>query len=327
MTAAVADSPFDLDDPGVRRSGLIWGSTAYVFWGLVTIFWKALEHFDAFELIGYRIMSSAIVMGIFTAATGRLVPILRTLRDPVLLRRTVFAAVVLTVNWTTYVWAVVHGRVIETALGYFVTPIGLMVAGVVVLHETMRRAQQVALVFALAAVVVLTVGYGRFPWVSMLIAGSWVVYSFVKKRSPLTAIEGMTAETMVLVLPALALVAFELTRSGSARDTASPIEWGLIAATGIVTTLPLLMFAFAAQRLPLTVMALIQYIVPTINFLLGWLAYHEKLDAMRVFGFVLVWIGLLIVSFDSLRRGRRTRIERVGDGVLVSGETNNGGTG
>jgi chloramphenicol-sensitive protein RarD len=266
-------------------------------------------------------------MGIFTAATGRLRPILRMLRDPAVLRRTVFAAIVLTVNWTTYVWAIVHGRVIETALGYFVTPIGLMVAGVVVLHETMRRAQQLALLFAVAAVVVLTFGYGRFPWVSMLIAGSWVVYSFVKKRSPLGAIESMTAETMVLFLPALALTAFELTRSGGARDIASPIEWGLISATGIVTTLPLLMFAFAAPRLPLTVMALVQYIVPTINFLLGWLAYHEELDALRVFGFVLVWVGLLIVTFDSLRRGRRTRLDRIGASALVVGGTDNGGTG
>ena len=308
MTTTIDGTPLDLDDPDVRRAGLIWGCAAYLFWGLITIYWKELERFDAFELIGYRITSSAIVMGIVTASTGQLGPILRKLRDPDVLRRTVFAAVILTVNWTTYVWAIVHGRVIEVALGYFVTPIGLMVAGVVVLHETMHRAQQIALFFALAAVVVLTIGYGHVPWVSLLIASSWVVYSFVKKRSSLSAVEGMTAETMVLFLPALALVAFELARSGGARDTATASDWVLIGLTGVVTTLPLLMFAFAAQRLPLTVMALVQYIVPTINFLLGWLAYHEALSPVRVFGFALVWVGLLVVSADGLRRARQFRI-------------------
>jgi chloramphenicol-sensitive protein RarD len=246
-------------------------------------------------------------MGVFTAATGQLVPIVRRLRDPALLRRTVFVALVLTINWTTYVWAVVHGRVIETALGYFITPIGLMVAGVVVLRETMHRVQRAALALAIAAVVVLTVGYGQVPWVSLIIAGSWVIYSYAKKRSPLTAIEGMTAETMVLFLPAVVLVIFETTRSASAPHTATAGQWVLIAFTGVVTTLPLLMFAIAAHRLPLTVMALVQYIVPTINFLLGWLAYHESLTPLRVFGFVLVWIGLVAVTFDSLRRGRNSK--------------------
>ncbi|MCU1390584.1 MAG: hypothetical protein JWL72_3922 [Ilumatobacteraceae bacterium] len=309
------------DAASVRRSGLIWGSAAYLFWGLVTIYWKHLEHFDAFELIGYRITSSALVMGVYTAATGRLRPILARLRDRALLRRILFASIVLTANWTTYVWAVVHGRVIETALGYFITPIGLMLAGVVVLHETMQRAQQVALVFAVAAVVVLTIGYGNVPWVSLIIAATWVTYSFAKKQSPLTAIESLTAETMVLFIPAVALVVFETTRSASAVHTGSASDWVLIALTGVVTTLPLLMFAVAAHRLPLTTMALVQYIVPTINFLLGWLAYHETLSALRVVGFVLVWIGLVIVSLDSLRRTRPSLpVTGAGGAIALAGD-------
>jgi chloramphenicol-sensitive protein RarD len=300
----LADHSAAADAARTHRSGLFWGCAAYLFWGLATVYWKELEHFNAFELIGYRITSSALVMGIYTAATGQLRPILRRLRDPALFRRIAFASVILTVNWTTYVWAVVHGRVIETALGYFITPIGLMVAGILVLHETMRRAQQVALGLAVVAVVVLTIGYGTVPWVSLIIASTWVTYSFVKKQSPLTAIESLTAETMVLFVPAVALVVFETTRAASAPHTASTADWLLIVFTGVVTTLPLLMFAVAAQRLPLTTMALVQYIVPTINFLLGWLAYHESLSALRVAGFVLVWIGLVIVTSDSLRSRR-----------------------
>ncbi len=297
-----------------RRSGLMWGITSYVFWGLITIYWKHLEHFNAFELVGFRITSSAILMTIYTAATGRLKPLLVRLRDRKLLRRVTFASVMLTANWTTYVWAVVHNRVIETALGYFITPIGLMLAGVLVLHEKMHRVQQGALVLAVVAVVVLTVGYGQFPWVALLIATTWVTYTYTKKHSPLTPIESLTAETLVLIGPAIAVVIWSSTRATSAFHTAGTGSWILIALTGVVTTIPLLMFAHAAQRLALTVMALIQYIVPTINFLLGWLAYHETLNATRVVGFVLVWIGLAAVTIDSLRRLRR------GTTLLAAGE-------
>ncbi|HEY4331045.1 MAG TPA: EamA family transporter, partial [Ilumatobacteraceae bacterium] len=128
-----------------QKSGLVWGISAYVYWGLVTIYWKHLEHFNAFEIVGFRITMSCIVMVIVAAATGRLRPLLARLRDRALLGRVAFPAVMLTANWVTYVWAVGHGRVLETALGYFITPIGLMLAGVLVLHETMRRMQQVAL--------------------------------------------------------------------------------------------------------------------------------------------------------------------------------------
>jgi chloramphenicol-sensitive protein RarD len=288
-----------------RRAGLLWGCGAYLLWGLATVYWKQLKHYDAFELIGYRICSSALLMGTYMAATGRLRPLLARLRDPQLLRHVIVASLVLTANWTTYVWAVVHGRVIETALGYFITPIGLMVAGVFVLHETLHAVQRAALALAVVAVVVLTIGYGEVPWVSLIIASTWVIYSYIKKQSPLSATESLTAETLVLFLPAVALVLFEITRSNSAPHTASAGDWVLIALTGLVTAVPLIMFAMAAQRLPLTVMALVQYIVPTINFLLGWLAYDEHLDAVRVSGFVLVWIGLAAVSVDSVRRARR----------------------
>lgn len=289
-----------------RRAGLAWGIAAYTFWGLITIYWKALNRFDAFELIGYRITSSALLMGGYCAATGRLAPLLGQLRDLATLRRVCFASVMLTINWTTYVWAVVHGRVIETALGYFITPIGLMLAGVIVLHEPMRRVQRFALVLAVAAVIVLTIGYGSFPWVSLLIAITWATYSFAKKKTTMPAIEGLTAETLVLAIPAIALVIWSAGRATGIPETANASQWVLIALTGVITSLPLLMFAMSAQRLPLTVLALLQYIVPTINFLLGWLAYHESLSAIRVVGFALVWIGLAAVTVDSLRRMRRS---------------------
>lgn len=286
------------------RGGILWGIGAYGVWGLVTIYWKTLRHFDAFELIGYRITSSVVVMSIFLIATGRMTALLVKLRDRAVLLRVTGAALVLSANWTVYVWAVVHGRVIETALGYFMTPIGLTLAGVLVLHEQFRRVQQFALAFAIAAVLVLTIGYGHLPWVSIVIALSWVTYSVMKKSTPLSAFESLTAETLVLALPALGLVIWGSTRTSSIVHTAGPGDWSLVAVSGLVTAVPLLMFAVAAKRLPLTILALLQYIVPTINFLLGWLAYDETLTRVRVLGFALVWIGLIAVTADSLRRSR-----------------------
>ena len=146
------------NSPANDSGGVLWGIGAYLFWGAITIFWKALKHFNAFELIGYRITSSALVMGIGMQATGNLRPLLHKLRDRTLRRQVVVAAVVLSTNWTVYVWAVVNGHVLEVALGYFVTPIGLMIVGIVVLREPVRPMQVIVFAFAVAAVVVLTVG-------------------------------------------------------------------------------------------------------------------------------------------------------------------------
>ena len=289
-------------DHGTERSGVFWGISAYLLWGLVTIYWKALKHFNAFELIGYRITTSALLMGAWLVSRGQTRSLLAKLRDRAVLVRVAIGAIVLSINWTTYVWAVVHGRVMETALGYFMTPIGLTLLGVMVLHEHLRIVQKVALALAVAAMVVLTVGYGQFPWVSLLIACSWVTYSYLKKQGTLNAFESLTTETLILFVPAVGLVVWGSTRAESIVNTATSTEWILVALTGIVTAVPLLMFALAAKRLPLSVLALVQYIVPTINFLLGWLVYDETLTLVRVAGFVLVWIGLIAVTIDSMNR-------------------------
>ncbi|CAB4870604.1 unannotated protein [freshwater metagenome] len=287
-----------------HRSGIAWGIGAYALWGLVTIYWKALKHFNAFELIGYRITASALVMGTYVIATGRMRPLLAKLRNRALLMRVTIGALVLAANWTIYVWAVVHGRVIETALGYFMTPIGLTLAGVLVMHERLWRAQQFASVLAVAAMVVLTLGYGHLPWVSIVIAATWITYTIIKKQATLTAFESLTAETLVLFIPAVGLVLWGAGAATGIPQSASGGELVLVALSGLVTAVPLLMFAVAAKRLPLSILALVQYIVPTINFLLGWLAYGETLTTVRVIGFVLVWIGLAAVTIDSVRRIR-----------------------
>jgi chloramphenicol-sensitive protein RarD len=162
------------------QSGITLGFGAYIIWGLVTIFWKHLKSFDSFELIGWRITTSTILLVAYMTATKRMKPLLTTMRDPRTLVRLIMASILLTINWTTYVWAVVNGHVIETALGYFIAPLCTMVLGVYVLHEKLGRPQIVAVCFAVCGVAVLTVGYGRVPWIALTIASSWTFYGYLK---------------------------------------------------------------------------------------------------------------------------------------------------
>jgi chloramphenicol-sensitive protein RarD len=293
------------EPPGEELArGIRAAVAAYALWGLLTIFWKELAEFDPFELIGWRIVCATVVMALVVTVRGRW-PVLRAaFRDHRLLARLAIAAVLLTANWTAYVWAVVNDRVIETALGYFMAPLGTMLLGLTVLHERATRLHKLALVLAAVAVVVLTVSYGRPPVVALIIAGTWSVYGLLKRQVPLSAVESLAGETFVLALPALAVVLVTAGQSGGIPATATGPEWVLVLLTGVVTAVPLLLFAVAAQRVPFTLLGALQYMVPTINFALGWLVYDEPMPVDRLVGFALVWIALAAVTIDRMRPTR-----------------------
>jgi chloramphenicol-sensitive protein RarD len=199
------------------RTGAAVGFGAYLLWGLLTIYWKELHRFDPFELIGYRVAGSGGLLIAVLAARRRLRPMLTALRRPQLAWRVALAAVLLTANWTAYVWAVTHDNVVETALGYFLAPLGTMTLGVVVLGERMHAVQRIAAGLSLGAVAVLTAGYGRVPVLALVIAVSWTFYGLCKRRVPLGSMESLAAETLVLAVPAIALIAW-----GSGRDDGVP---------------------------------------------------------------------------------------------------------
>ena len=291
-----------------QRVGIIAGVAAYVIWGLLTIYWKQLHGFNAFELIGWRITASAVLMAVVLTVTRRWRHLAVLLHDRPLLARVAAAAVLLTVNWTAYVWAVVHGHVLETALGYFIAPLGTVTVGVLVLHEPLRPALKIALGFATAAVVVLTISYGGVPWLALAIATSWTIYGYIKKHVPLNPVESMAAESFILAGPALALALIFARHGDSIPNSASHKELAFAACSGLATVGPLMLFAFAAQRMPMTIIGPMQYIVPSMNFVIGWLIYDEALPATRLFGFALVWVGLIVLTADSLRRARLARI-------------------
>lgn len=277
-----------------------------MLWGLLTLYWKQLTGLDPVELIGWRVSTAAVFMSVVATVTGRWPRIAGALRDRAVLARIALASLLLTVNWTTYVWAVVNDRVIETALGYFLAPLGTMALGVLVLGERLTRLKTWSIGFAATAVTILTVSYGRMPWVALLLAGSWSWYGLTKRRVPLDPIDSLTSELLVLALPAAALVAAGFLRSGGIPDQAAGADWWFLVGTGAITAGPLLLFAFAAQRVPFTILGPTNYLVPLINFLLGWLAFGEALPASRVVGFLLVWIALAAVTVDMWRSRSRT---------------------
>jgi chloramphenicol-sensitive protein RarD len=287
-----------------RRAGILLGLLAYTIWGFLTLYWKALEDLGPFQLIGARVISSFVLLSLVLGVTHRWRHLAPLARDRALLGRVAIAAVLLTCNWTAYVVAVTHDDVIQTALGYFIAPLGTVLIGVVVLGERLRPAQRAALGLAAVAVVELTVSYGRVPWLALIIAASWSTYGLFKRRVPLAPFESLTGETIVLLVPALLVLLVPATHGAGLASEASGTQMVLVALTGVATTVPLVMFAGAARRVPFTLLGPMQYIIPSINFVLATLVFHESLDASQLFGFALVWAGLAIFTVDSVRANR-----------------------
>lgn len=292
------------EQAAAQRRGIVAGVAAFLVWGTLTLYWRHLEDFNAVELIGWRVICSAVLMAIVLSVTHRWQHLRPVLGNRRLLGSVVLCALFLTVNWTTYVWAVVHDHVIETALGYFLAPLGTMAAGVVMLHEKLSRVQEFVFVLAVIAVGILTFSYGRVPWLALVIAATWVAYGYLKKHVPLTPVESMAAESFIVLGPAIIVVTAFAGRATSIPQTATSAQMVLVLCSGLVTIVPLTLFAYAAHRVPLTVIGPLNYIVPTINFCLGWLLFHEALPPSRIVGFALVWVGLAIATVDAARRSR-----------------------
>jgi chloramphenicol-sensitive protein RarD len=299
------DSSTTLDDHAAARRGVQLAIAAYVIWGLLTIYWKQLTGFDAVELIAWRMLSAAVVMAVIVTVRRTWPTIVTAMRDPGVLRRSMLAATLLTVNWGSYVWAVTNDRVIETALGYFIAPLATMAIGVFVLRERPTAAQKAAFALAGIAVVVLTFAAGQPPVIALVIAGSWSCYGLTKRRVPLGAVDSLAGETFVLVVPATVAVAWLARGDGSVPATASGIDWLLVVGTGVITAVPLLLFARAAKSVPFTLLGPLNLLVPVINFALGWLAFGEAVAVTRAIGFGFVWAALVVVMWDQVRSHRR----------------------
>lgn len=291
--------------------GVQVGFAAYLIWGLLTIYWKQLSAFAALELICWRMLFAGVVMAIITTFRGMWPTLIAAFRDVVRLRRLTTAALLLTANWGSYVWAVVNDRVIETALGYFMAPLGTMAIGVLVLKETPTAAQRLAFALAAVAVAVLTISYGRPPWIAILLATTWTLYGLTKRRIELDAVNSLAGETFVLVLPAAVMLALISGGPDSAVSTADFGDWGFLLGTGVITAIPLMLFASAAQSIPFTLLGPLNLIVPVINFGLGWAFYNEEMPLDRIFGFAFVWAALIVVMWERIRVAQAARISSI----------------
>lgn len=277
---------------------------AYALWGGFTAYWKLLSGFAPAELIGWRVGSAVTVLWVAIAIQRRVQSVAASALSLSVRRHLLAAAALLVVNWSTYVAAVTSDRVIETALGYFLAPLITMGLGVGLLGERLTRARAAAIALVAVAIVILSVSYGRLPWVAVLLGGSWALYGLVKRRVGLDPIDSLTGEVTLLAPVASVVIVVSLARTGGVGDLASGFDWLLLIGTGLVTAAPLLLFAHAAPRVPFTLLGPIGWMVPVINLTLGWAVYGEELPVVRFIGFALVWCALAIVAIEAVRSNR-----------------------
>ncbi|MET7292315.1 EamA family transporter RarD [Streptomyces griseoloalbus] len=288
-----------------RRVGLLNGFAAYGMWGLVPLFWPLLKPAGAVEILAHRMVWSLLFVAAALLVIRRWAWLGELLRQPRRLALITVAAAVITVNWGVYIWSVNSGHVVEASLGYFINPLVTIAMGVLLLKERLRPVQWAAVGVGASAVLVLTIGYGRPPWISLCLAFSFAIYGLVKKKVNLGGVESLAAETAIQFLPALGYLLWLSTRGGSTFTTEGAGHAALLAATGIVTALPLVCFGAAAIRVPLSTLGLLQYLAPVFQFVLGILYFKEAMPPERWAGFALVWLALALLTWDALRSARR----------------------
>lgn len=283
-----------------QRAGMALGLSAYVIWGLLPLYIAQLNAVPPATFLSYRIIWSAVFMLLMLGVSRRWTPLLAALRQPRAMALLVTSSTLIAVNWLTYINAVHAHRVLEASLGYFINPLINVVVAVVVLKESMRRPEIIAVGLAALGVAILAVVGGTLPWVSLILAGSFSAYGFVRKLVPVEAFEGLLIETLLLAPFAAGYVAW------TGYDMFDlPVQLStLLAFSGVITAVPLLLFSAAARRLRFATLGLLQYITPTIQFALAVVAFGEPLNPALITTFVLIWAGLALLGADLIRRGR-----------------------
>jgi len=290
----------------VKNKGVLFALAAYILWGFFPLYFKAIQQVSALQILAHRIAWGFV----FTLAVVLVLRQWKEFRASVFNRRTFLiyagASVVLGINWFTYVWAVITNHVVESSLGYFINPIVSVLLGVIFLRERLRTFQWVAIAMVTAGVVYLTITFGQLPWISLVLAVTFGFYGLLKKIAPLGALHGITLETAVLTIPSLVYLLIVNANGTGTFGHSTPLLDFLLVLSGPVTAIPLLLFATGARRIPLTTIGLLQYIAPTLQFLLGVLVFHEPFDQTRLIGFMIIWLALVLFSVENLLARRRT---------------------
>ncbi|MEU3018397.1 MULTISPECIES: EamA family transporter RarD [unclassified Nocardiopsis] len=282
--------------------GVALGATAFLMWGFGALYWPFLHPSEPNEVLAHRMVWALLAMCVFLLLARRgwsWLP--RVLRDPRTLLPVGAAAVLISLNWWGFIYSVSTEQTLQASLAYFINPLMTVCLGVVFFAERLRAAQWVAVGLGVVAVAVMTVAYGSAPWLSLLMATSFAAYGAVKKYVSLDGMQSLTVETLVMFLPALGFVVY-LEASGSGTFlSVSPGHAALMVGGGFVTALPLLLFGMAARRVPLSVIGMLQFIAPTMMFVIGWLVQGEEMPPSRWIGFVFVWLAVCVFAFDQVR--------------------------
>ncbi len=289
------------------NTGLLYALFAYTIWGLFPLYWRLLQAIPATQITAHRVIWSWVVLTIFIVLTKQWRDFRRSVNRRVLLNYTI-AAILISINWILYIWAVNANHIVEVSLGYFINPLISVFFGTVFFKEKLRPLHWISLLCASCGVIYLTYHYGHVPWIALVLATTFSLYGLTKKLAPLKSLFGLTLETAVLVIPALVyLLLCERDGNGTLLHS-NPRTYFLLFVAGIITAGPLLLFATAAQRIPLTLIGILQYIAPTLQILLGIFFFHEPFSSVQLTGFSLVWIALAIFVIAGFVKRRQIPI-------------------
>jgi len=293
------------------NSGVLYAALAYAAWGLLPVFFKQISHVNAFEIVAHRMVWALLFLLCVLLVLKRWAWLRGVVRQPKVLAAFAVSALLLSVNWSVYVWAVQNAHVIDASLGYFILPLVNVAFGYIFLKERPRRVQWLALALAATGVLWLTLQAGRLPWIALLLAATFGIYGLLRKLAPLGALEGLTLETLLLSPFALGMLAWWAWHGQGAlvQADAQTMAWLLLA--GPLTAIPLLLFAAGARRIPMATLGILQYISPSLQLLVGVWLYDEVLAPVRAIGFCLIWVALVVYSVDSWWSGRRSAQRRL----------------
>ncbi len=287
------------------KRGIWYAAGAYVVWGLLPIYWKALQAIPALEILAHRIVWACVFTFLLVIVRRQWRPLGIALRQPKILAAFAASGLLLTANWYIYIWAVNDGHIVETSLGYFINPLVNVLLGVLFLSERLRMGQIVAIGIALLGVLVLAFHYGSPPWIALSLAGTFGLYGLLRKTASLDSLVGLGVETLLIVPLAVGYL-FWLGPAGAFGQVGLVTQL-LVIGTGVITAIPLLLFAAGARKITMTSLGILQYIAPTLQFAIGVLIYGELLTPARLAGFSLIWLALAIYSLESLWRSRQAR--------------------
>ena len=286
-------------------SGIAYGAGAYVIWGLLPLYWRALDRASAFEVVAHRAIWSLLACAVLLAYQKQLRATFNLIRNGRSFALLALTSLLLSLNWGIYIWAVSVDRVVEAALGYYITPLVAVSFGVLILKEKLRKSQIISVILATVCVIILTATYGHVPVVALGLALSWGSYTLFKKRLNAGALETLSIETLVAFFPNIIFLFYLLNKNEAQFGQDLPFSLAL-ASAGLFTVIPLLMFNAAATRLPLTTTGLLQYITPSIMFLVGIIVFHEPLPISKVVGFIFIWAALAFLGTDLVKSSRAT---------------------